>query len=173
MAEIPVIESNNKVEVYDHILKHYKKLVREEKDWIANLANAASILGNHLQDINWAGFYLLKNDELVLGPFYGRPAVSRIKIGNGVCGTAIAEKKNQIVPKVCEFPGHISCDIRSQSEIVLNFYYQKELVGVLDIDSPSINRFDKVDEKYLLELLRVIENASRRRKEINERDSLS
>lgn len=160
MPYIPEIESNDKVEIYEHILKHLKTLVIDETDFIANLSNTSAMLGNHLPDINWAGFYLLKTDQLVLGPFWGRPAVTRIAIGDGVCGTAIKEAKNQVVPKVCDFPGHITCDILSQSEIVILFYKEDRLLGVLDIDSPSVDRFDTTDEKYLMKLLTLISTHS-------------
>jgi len=160
MPVIPLIDSNDKNEIYDHIDEQLKILVAEERDYIANLANFSSLLGMLLKDINWVGFYLFKGDELVLGPFYGKPAVSRIAIGDGVCGSAILNKTNHVVPKVCDFPGHITCDIVSQSEIVIRFFKGDTLLGVLDIDSPSLNRFDEEDEKRLSQLLEILVAAS-------------
>ena len=160
MPVIPLIDSHDKVEIYDHIEEQLEKLVHEETDFVANLANFSSLLGLLLEDINWAGFYLLKEDELVLGPFYGKPAVSRIAIGDGVCGSAIKNETNYVVPKVCDFPGHITCDIVSQSEIVIRVFNEDNLLGVLDIDSPSLNRFDSVDEERLTRLLDILVNAS-------------
>jgi len=160
MPVIPLIDSHDKKEIYNHIEEQLKKLVHEETDFIANLANFSSLLGLLLEDINWTGFYLLKEEELVLGPFYGKPAVSRIAIGDGVCGSAILNETNHVVPKVCDFPGHITCDIVSQSEIVIRFFNKDALLGVLDIDSPSLNRFDAVDEKRLTRLLKILVNAS-------------
>ncbi|HKL42766.1 MAG TPA: GAF domain-containing protein [Clostridia bacterium] len=160
MPVIPLIDSHDKVEIYDHIEEQLEKLVHEETDFVANLANFSSLLGLLLEDINWAGFYLLKEDELVLGPFYGKPAVSRIAIGDGVCGSAIKNETNHVVPKVCDFPGHITCDIVSQSEIVIRVFNEDNLLGVLDIDSPSLNRFDSVDEERLTRLLDILVNAS-------------
>lgn len=160
MPVIPIIKSDDKVEIYEHITIQLEKLVKDETDYIANLSNFSSLLGMFLKDINWAGFYLLKEGELVLGPFYGKPAVSRITIGDGVCGSAIKNETNHIVPNVCEFPGHITCDIVSRSEIVLRFFKGDTLLGVLDIDSPELNRFDEVDEKHLLGLLEIIAKAS-------------
>jgi GAF domain-containing protein len=161
MPYIPILDSNNKIEIYDHIEKNLDLLVEFEIDFIANLSNFSALLGLLLKDINWAGFYLLKNNELVLGPFYGKPAVSRIEIGKGVCGSAIRNKTNYIVPNVCEFPGHISCDIISKSEIVIRMFKDDLLLGVLDIDSPILNRFDKVDEERLLGLLNKLVESSR------------
>lgn len=156
MPVIPLIDSDDKNEIYDHIEKQLKILLTEESDYIANLANFSSLLGLLLKDINWAGFYLFKDNSLVLGPFYGKPAVSRIAIGDGVCGSAVANETNHVVPKVCDFPGHITCDIVSQSEIVIRFFKEDKLLGVLDIDSPSLNRFDELDEKRLTNLLGIL-----------------
>lgn len=128
-----------------------------ETDLIANLANASAILNAYMEDINWVGFYLYKNQQLVLGPFQGRPACVRIQNGKGVCGTAFAEDQIQLVPDVHQFPGHIACDDRSRSEIVLPIHHCGKPVAVLDIDSPVLNRFQKIDRDNLLKIVRILE----------------
>ena len=115
----------------------------------ANLANAAALLWEALPDINWAGFYLLEGDKLVLGPFQGKVACVEIAIGRGVCGTAVAENATQLVPNVHAFPGHIACDGASNSEIVIPLRNNGEVVGVLDIDSPVFDRFSEADKSGL------------------------
>lgn len=124
---------------------------------IANLANASALLWEHLQDINWAGFYLLENDVLVLGPFQGRAACIEIPVGKGVCGTAVAEDKTQLVPDVHQFPGHIACDCASNAEIVIPLRKNGQIIGALDIDSPSYNRFQAQDAAGLEEFCRILE----------------
>lgn len=124
---------------------------------IANLANAASLLYNSLENLNWAGFYLMEDGLLVLGPFMGKPACIEIPVGKGVCGTAVAEDKTQLVYDVHEFPGHIACDSASNSEIVVPLRKNVEIIGVLDIDSPSIGRFTQEDKAGLEEFARIIE----------------
>lgn len=136
-------------ERYEHLLKQVDSLLEGERDWVANLANAASLLYFSLEQVNWCGFYLLKGEELVLGPFMGKPACVRIPLGKGVCGTAAEKRETQLVPDVFQFPGHIACDADSRSEIVVPMMPEGRLVGVLDIDSPVKNRFDQVDQKYL------------------------
>ena len=129
-------------------------LLTGETDLTANLANASALLNESLTDINWVGFYLYQDidNELVLGPFQGKVACMHIKIGQGVCGTAFSQKQVLRVANVHEFAGHIACDAASNSEIVLPLHNSKgELIGVLDIDSPSLNRFSSDDEKLLLE----------------------
>ena len=121
-----------------------------EPDRVANLANAAAVLFTELADVNWAGFYLLRGDTLVLGPFQGRPACVRIPLGRGVCGTAAAERRTLVVPDVHEFPGHIACDARSRSEIVLPMTRADgTLEGVLDLDSPVPDRFGPAEREAL------------------------
>ena len=120
-----------------------------EQDMIANLSNASALLNQFLDDINWVGFYLWKENELVLGPFQGLPACIRIPSGRGVCGTAVEQKITMLIENVHEFPGHIACDPQSKSEIVIPMIKNDEVIGVLDIDSPNYNRFDKIDETYL------------------------
>ena len=124
----------------------------------ANLANASALLYNSLNDLNWAGFYLMENEKLVLNAFQGKPACIEIAVGRGVCGTAVEEKKTQLVPDVHAFPGHIACDGASNSEIVVPLFDKDgEVVGVLDIDSPIFSRFDENDKAGLEEFARIIE----------------
>ena len=124
----------------------------------ANLANASALIFNTLEDLNWAGFYLMEDGKLVLNAFQGKPACIEISVGRGVCGTAVAEKETQLVPNVHEFPGHIACDGASNSEIVIPLFGKSgEVVGVLDIDSPIFSRFDEEDKVGLEALARIIE----------------
>ena len=123
----------------------------------ANLANAAALLYHTLDGLNWAGFYLLEGDTLVLGPFQGRPACIEIPVGRGVCGTAVAEGKTQLIPDVHQFPGHIACDSASNSEIVVPIRADGKIVGVLDLDSPYIGRFTKEGQAGLEAFVRVLE----------------
>lgn len=134
---------------YELILRQAESLTQGETDLIANMANLSALLFNQLQQINWAGFYLLKGEQLVLGPFQGQPACIRIPIGKGVCGTAAATGEIQIVKDVHQFAGHIACDAASNSEIVLPVYIEGKLVAVLDIDSPEFGRFDQHDANAL------------------------
>ena len=126
---------------------------------IANLANASALLWEHLQDINWAGFYMMEEGALVLGPFQGKTACIRIPVGKGVCGTAVAENATQLVPDVHLFPGHIACDCASNSEIVVPIRKEGEIIGVLDIDSPLKNRFTEADREGLEAFVRILEKA--------------
>ena len=126
---------------------------------IANLANASALLWQTLEDFNWAGFYLMEEGKLVLGPFQGKPACIEIPIGKGVCGTAAAEKKTQLVKDVHTFPGHIACDCASNSEIVVPILAGGEVKAVLDIDSPSFSRFTAADREGLEAFVRVLEQA--------------
>lgn len=124
---------------------------------IANLSNAAALLYHTLGDLNWAGFYLLEHGVLVLGPFQGKPACVEIPVGRGVCGTAVAEDRTQLVYDVHQFPGHIACDCASNSEIVVPIHADGQIVGVLDIDSPCIGRFTEEDRAGLEEFVRILE----------------
>ena len=124
----------------------------------ANLANAAALLWQELPGINWAGFYKMTDGALVLGPFQGKPACILIPVGKGVCGTAVAEDRIQLVPDVHQFPGHIACDCASNSEIVLPIHVRGEIWGVLDIDSPHIGRFTEEDRKGLSEFVAILED---------------
>src|ERR1700761_3611256 len=132
---------------YASLAEELNGLLAGESDFIANAANTAALLFDALPDINWAGFYFLRKgeNELVVGPFQGKPACVRIPLGKGVCGTAAATRKTIVVTDVHAFPGHIACDAASQSEIVVPLLRGDELLGVLDIDSPSVGRFDEAD----------------------------
>lgn len=136
-------------ENYQLVLKQLKALLEGETNRIANLSNASALLNSFLEDVNWVGFYLLHDEELILGPFQGLPACVRIKVGKGVCGTAVSEQKTMRVEDVHQFPGHIACDAASRSEIVVPIVKNGETIGVLDIDSPSTDRFDEIDQTYL------------------------
>ena len=124
---------------------------------VANLANASALIWQNLQDINWAGFYKMENGILVLGPFQGKPACIEIPVGRGVCGTAVAEDKTQLVYDVHEFPGHIACDSASNSEIVVPIHVEGKIWGVLDIDSPNVGRFTEADREGMEALVKVLE----------------
>lgn len=130
-----------------------------EKDWpkVSNLSNAASVLYQGMEEINWAGFYLLEDGVLWLGPFQGKPACVRIEVGKGVCGTAAEKEQTQLVPDVHAFPGHIACDSASASEIVVPLKKGGKVVGVLDIDSPVKGRFDAEDQEGLEQIAGMIE----------------
>jgi L-methionine (R)-S-oxide reductase len=156
-----IVASNQpKPALYAEIAAQVRALTEGERDLIANLANTASLLYHSLPDLNWLGFYLLKDGELVVGPFQGKPACVRIAMGKGVCGTAAARRSAMIVANVHEFDGHIACDSASNSEIVLPIVRGGELIGVLDVDSPKFARFDEEDqkglEKVVAELLKAI-----------------
>src|SRR5437762_7961713 len=137
--------ATSKTELYDQLASQLSSLLAGERDLIANAANFSSLVFHSLPDLNWAGFYFLKNEELVLGPFQGQPACVRIALEQGVCGTAEAKCVTTIVPNVHEFPGHIACDSASNSEIVVPLMKGERLIGVLDLDSPVIGRFDDED----------------------------
>ena len=134
-----------KQQFYAELAQQAASLVEGERDLIANMANISALLYWAMEEVNWAGFYLLKDEQLVLGPFHGKPACIRIPIGKGVCGTAVAERATQLVYDVHEFAGHIACDAASNSEVVIPIYHQQEVVAVLDIDSPVVGRFDQAD----------------------------
>ena len=124
---------------------------------ISNMANASALLFNSLENLNWAGFYLMKDGELILGPFQGKVACTVIKLGKGVCGTAAQKDETQLVKNVHEFPGHIACDCDSNSEIVIPVHKDGKVWGVLDIDSPMLGRFSEEDKKGLEEFVRIFE----------------
>lgn len=131
--------------LYDALADQVRGLLHGETDFIANAANFSALLYHALPDVNWVGFYLLKGGELVVGPFQGKPACVRIAMGKGVCGTAAAKRKTVLVEDVHAFPGHIACDAASRSEIVVPLVKDGELLGVLDLDSPSPARFTEAD----------------------------
>ena len=158
MAEQLIIaSSSDKVGRYKTLLPQIESLVAGEPDVVANLSNIAAAL-KQTMNFFWVGFYLVKKDELVLGPFQGPIACTRIALGKGVCGTSWREKKVMIVPNVDEFPGHIACSSDSKSEIVLPAFKNREVALVLDVDSDVLNDFDETDEKYLLEVMHTIES---------------
>jgi GAF domain-containing protein len=155
MYELKNLELLSKNELYRQLSNELDLLLGDETDFIANAANFSSLLYHSLASINWAGFYIHKEGQLVLGPFQGKPACIRIKIGNGVCGYAAANFKTILVEDVLNFSGHITCDSASRSEIVIPVIDNGELIGVLDLDSPKINRFDEQDQKGLEKLVEV------------------
>jgi L-methionine (R)-S-oxide reductase len=152
-------EIAHKKKLYHDIAQQAKGLTAGESDLIANTANLSALLWMTLPNINWAGFYLLKGQELVLGPFQGKPACIRIPVGKGVCGTAAKLRTPQLVEDVHQFAGHISCDVASNSEVVLPFYCSDQLLGVLDIDSPIIARFDEEDVFGLQSVINILQES--------------
>ena len=144
---------------YDLLLAQLEAVTEGESNTIANLANASAILNMCLQNINWVGFYLVHDNQLVLGPFQGKPACIRIDFCKGVCGTAAATDCTQVVTDVHQFPGHIACDSASNSEIVIPLHHQGKVIGVLDIDSPLIARFTETDKIGLESCARLLESA--------------
>jgi len=141
------ITAGDKAELYRDLLAALDALTADEPDAVANMANAAALLWQYLPDLNWSGFYRLVEDELVLGPFQGKPACIRIAIGKGVCGAAAATLETQLVVDVHAFPGHIACDAASASELVVPIVHDGRLVAVLDLDSPLPGRFDSDDAR--------------------------
>ena len=141
---------------YDLIIKQMSALAEELPDQVPVMANLSSILFYSMEDVSWAGFYIVRGDELVLGPFQGKVACVRIKKGKGVCGTAWAEDRTQLVPDVHAFPGHIACDSASNSEIVVPIFVNNKVVGVLDLDSTSLNRFDEEDKVGLEGIVKIV-----------------
>jgi GAF domain-containing protein len=148
-------ENNAKPKLYASLTVQLMSLLKGEHDFIANAANFSALLFNSLPNVNWAGFYFLQGEELVLGPFQGNPACVRIPMGQGVCGVAAQQCETIIVPNVHEFPGHIACDVASNAEIVVPLFDGERLLGVLDLDSPTIGRFDDQDAEGLNELVTV------------------
>jgi L-methionine (R)-S-oxide reductase len=154
--ELTISNSPNKEDRYKTLLPQIKSLVEGETDVIANLSNIAAALKQSL-DFFWVGFYIKKGNQLVLGPFQGPIACTRIDFGKGVCGTSWKEKRTVLVPDVEKFPGHIACSSASKSEIVLPAFKNKDVMLVLDVDSNKLNDFDSVDQLALEELMRIIE----------------
>jgi GAF domain-containing protein len=149
VVEARVDPDLSKAERYQELTRSLESLLEGETDALANLANASGLLAQYLDRINWSGFYLLRGEELVLGPFQGKPACVRIPVGKGVCGTAAARRTSVVVPDVNQFPGHITCDPASRSEIVIPILQGGVLRGVLDVDSPEMDRFDEEDRSSL------------------------
>lgn len=157
--QIAKVETGSKRELYENLAGQLRSLLQGEHDFVANAANCAALLYHSLPDVNWAGFYLVKEGELVLGPFQGNPACVRIAMGKGVCGTAAQLKQTVVVENVNEFPGHIACDSTSNSEIVVPLLKNDRLIGVLDVDSPSLARFGEQDAQGLNELAEIFVQA--------------
>jgi GAF domain-containing protein len=156
MFTASTIDFSDKAAGYRELEHQLRALLHGERDAIANLANAAALIFQSLPDLNWAGFYRLIGNELVLGPFHGKPACVRIAVGKGVCGTAAAQRQTVLVPDVHAFPGHIACDAASRSEIVVPLLKDGRLLGVLDLDSPKPGRFDAMDKIGLEKLVEII-----------------
>jgi L-methionine (R)-S-oxide reductase len=152
----------SKAQLYRDLIEQLRALLAEETNRIANAANTAALIYHVLPDLNWAGFYLRDRAELVLGPFQGKPACLRIPIGKGVCGTAAARAEAVLVPDVHEFPGHISCDPASRSELVVPLIEAGAVSGVLDLDSPLPGRFDEVDRSGCQRLVELFVDHHRR-----------
>jgi GAF domain-containing protein len=147
----------NKQQHYAQLAQQVEAIVAGEQDLIANMANISAILYWALENVNWAGFYLVKDQQLVLGPFHGQPACIRIPIGKGVCGTAVSENSIQLIEDVHQFSGHIACDAASNSEIVLPIRQNNHVIAVLDIDSPDIARFDHDDKSGLSQIVEILQ----------------
>jgi L-methionine (R)-S-oxide reductase len=145
--------------MYADLRSQLQGLLSGESDFIANTANFSSLVFNTMPGLNWAGFYFLKGEELVLGPFQGKPACIRIKKGRGVCGTTVVEGKSIVVQDVHAFPGHIACDVNSRSELVVPVFANGHIIGVFDLDSPLVGRFDDIDAQGIESLVRVLEAA--------------
>jgi len=153
MLKLNGLEKMTVEQKYKYMVAALEGQLSSEKDDLANLSNASAIIKAIMDRLNWAGFYLNKNNELVLGPFQGMPACNRITIGKGVCGTAVENRTVQRVYNVHEFPGHIACDSASQSEIVIPIIKNERVYGVLDLDSPDIGRFTDLEEEYLIKFV--------------------
>jgi len=147
--------AGSKYALYQQICEQLNGLLGDEQDFIANAANTAALLFHSLPDVNWVGFYTTEGQDLVLGPFQGKPACARMPFGRGVCGAAAAKRKTIVVPDVNRFSGHIACDTASQSEIAVPLLNWGKLLGVLDIDSPSLDRFDEDDREGLESVVAV------------------
>jgi len=156
MKPIKEVNFETKDQLYKYMNIKLTGLIGSEANTLANLSNASALINLLIKDINWAGFYLFKDDQLILGPFQGKPACVRLQLGKGVCGTAAETRETQVVKNVHDFPGHVACDGASNSEIVVPIIFEDQLIGVLDIDSPLINRFDEDDrigfEKFVTTL---------------------
>jgi len=159
-ASSPGKKHESKKALYAELVEQANALFEGEHDFIANAANLSALLFHSLPDLNWAGFYFLKEEGLVLGPFQGKPACVRIAVGKGVCGTAAQQRQTVVVPDVQKFPGHIACDSASKSEIVVPLVRFDRVIGVLDLDSPNLSRFDEEDRRGLEALADVFLNAT-------------
>ena len=158
VKDIPI--SDNKRDFYASLAQQLTGLLEGEPDMIANAANMSALIYQFLPDLNWAGFYFMRGEGLVLGPFQGKTACVRIAVGRGVCGTAVAQKASIVVPDVHAFPGHIACDSASRSELVVPLIKDGRVIGVLDLDSPNPNRFDEEDREGCERLVQIYLDAS-------------
>ncbi len=145
---------------YKLLAAQIKSLAEDEPHFIPVMSNASALLYENMEDLNWAGFYIMNKGSLMLGPFQGKVACIRIEVGKGVCGTAVSEDKTQLVKDVHQFPGHIACDSASNSEIVVPIHKDGQVVAVLDIDSPSLSRFDETDKEGLEEFVKALEEVT-------------
>lgn len=161
MSEELIIRGNTKLERYEALVPQIAAVVEDESDLIANMANVASML-HETFGFWWTGFYRVDGEELVLGPFQGPMACTRIRKGRGVCGTAWAKAETQVVPDVELFPGHIACSSASRSEIVVPVWQGEEIIAVLDIDSTQLATFDEIDKRYLEQIVQIIGNCNRK-----------
>ncbi len=160
MEEIKISAAGDKPALYRELLPQLESLVSGEKDFIANTANLSAALRQALPHASWVGFYFVKDGELVVGPFQGKVACTRLKLGRGVCGTAAAQNRTIIVPDVSQFPGHIYCDPDSKSEIAVPLEKNGRVFGVLDIDSYEYESFDSVDAENLENVAKIVEGIS-------------
>lgn len=156
MFKLDPIKSMDAEQRCKYMLILLKGQLSSEKDDLANISNATGIIMACIDRLNWAGFYILRDDELVLGPFQGLPACNRIEIGKGVCGTAVVTREVQLVPDVNLFPGHIACDSASKSELVVPIIKDDIVYGVLDLDSPEVKRFSKLEGEYLIKFVNIL-----------------
>lgn len=156
MKPLESVQFQSKKQLYDFMAVRLRAYLDETPDWCSALGNAAALFNALLDDLNWAGFYLRRKNELLLGPFQGKPACVRIPLGKGVCGTAAMLKSTQLVPDVHAFEGHIACDSASNSELVVPVLHNGETVAVIDFDSPSLNRFDQEDAKGMERMAAIL-----------------
>jgi GAF domain-containing protein len=161
MFEAKKITATDKITLYEELTQQLEGLLSDERDAIANAANTAALLFDTLPDLNWAGFYFLRSaNELVLGPFQGKPACVRIAVGRGVCGAAVAQRQSMLVEDVHAFPGHIACDAASRSELVVPLMRDGHVFGVIDLDSPFATHFDIEDQRGIEAVAEIYVKAS-------------
>lgn len=156
MINLKPLKKMNSEERYKYMLILLKGQLASESDSLANISNAVALIFAIVEDLNWAGFYILRDGELVLGPFQGLPACNRIKVGKGVCGSAVAKGEVKLVEDVDLFPGHIACDSASKSELVIPIIKEEKIYGVLDLDSPFKGRFKDLERKYMIKFMEVL-----------------